>query len=462
MSPRSRSHATASHSATYAPVIAAVRVPPSACSTSQSSVIVRSPSARRSTQARSARPISRWISSVRPPCLPRAASRSLRVCVARGSMPYSAVTQPSPLPRRNAGAFASTLAVQSTRVSPNATRTEPSAWRVKRRSIRTSRSWSGARPLGRAGRVMACPAGSGRLDYHSPSTPRALPMIRSMTAFAACERAATGGTLACELRSVNHRFHELAVRLPEELRAIEPALRERVSQKLSRGKIDLVLRFRPSAGGRSELKMNHALVSQLATVARYVDGAFPGVRTDFIELLRYPGVVEEDALDQGGLQADALALLDATLGEFVGAREREGEKLAVVMRERIDGIERIVTQVREWLPQIRAALRGKLDAKLADLKLPLDPGRLEQEVVLNLQKIDVDEELDRLGSHVAEARRVFTLPEAVGRRLDFLMQEFNREANTLGSKSVDARTTQAAVELKVLIEQLREQVQNLE
>ena len=287
-------------------------------------------------------------------------------------------------------------------------------------------------------------------------------MIRSMTAFAACERAATGGQLACELRSVNHRFHELTVRAPEELRAIEPALRERGAQKVSRGKVDLVLRFRPVAGSRGELRLNQALLDQLAEAAQGAQGRFPGLRTEFTELLRYPGVVEEEALDQAGLQADALALLDETLAEFVAAREREGAKLAAVMRERIDGIERITGQVRDWLPEIRAALRAKLDGKLADLKLPLDPGRLEQEVVLNLQKIDVDEELDRLASHVAEARRVLGLPEAVGRRLDFLMQEFNREANTLGSKSVDSRTTQAAVELKVLIEQLREQVQNLE
>ncbi|GGA67157.1 hypothetical protein GCM10011521_01600 [Arenimonas soli] len=283
-----------------------------------------------------------------------------------------------------------------------------------------------------------------------------------MTAFAACERAATGGQLACELRSVNHRFHELAVRAPEELRAIEPALRERVAQKVSRGKVDMVLRFRPVAGSRAELKLNQALLDQLAEAAQGAQTRFPGLRTEFTELLRYPGVVEEEALDQAGLQADALALLDETLAEFVAAREREGAKLAAVMRERIDGIERITGQVRDWLPEIRAALRAKLDGRLADLKLPLDPGRLEQEVVLNLQKIDVDEELDRLASHVAEARRVLGLPEAVGRRLDFLMQEFNREANTLGSKSVDSRTTQAAVELKVLIEQLREQVQNLE
>jgi len=283
-------------------------------------------------------------------------------------------------------------------------------------------------------------------------------MIRSMTAFAACERAATGGQLACELRAVNHRFHELVVRAPEELRAIEPALRERVSQKVTRGKVDLVLRFRPAAGSRGELRLNQPLLDQLAEAAQAAQGRFPSLRTEFTELLRYPGVVEEEALDQ----ADALALLEETLAEFVAAREREGAKLAAVMRERIDGIERITGQVREWLPDIRAALRAKLDGKLADLKQPLEPGRLEQEVVLNLQKIDVDEELDRLASHVAEARRVLGLPEAVGRRLDFLMQEFNREANTLGSKSVDSRTTQAAVELKVLIEQLREQVQNLE
>jgi uncharacterized protein (TIGR00255 family) len=287
-------------------------------------------------------------------------------------------------------------------------------------------------------------------------------MIRSMTAFAACERAATGGTLGCELRAVNHRFHELGVRAPEELRATEPAMRERVAQKVSRGKIDLVLRFRPNVGARTELRVNAALLDQLAELANEAQRRFPGLRTEFTDLMRYPGVVDEDVLDQAGLQAEAMVLLDTTLAEFVAAREREGAKLAVVMRERLDGIERITTQIKGWLPDIRAALRAKLDTKLADLKLPLDPGRLEQEVVLNLQKIDVDEELDRLASHVAEARRVLDLPEAVGRRLDFLMQEFNREANTLGSKSVDSRTTQAAVELKVLIEQLREQVQNLE
>lgn len=287
-------------------------------------------------------------------------------------------------------------------------------------------------------------------------------MIRSMTAFAGSEAAATGGTLSCELRAVNHRYLELSVRLPEELRAVETSFRERVSQKVSRGKIDLSFRYRPSAGNVTDLKVNERLLDQLAQLSLRLAEKFPNPSTEITELLRFPGVLEEAPLDQSGLQSDAMALLDVTLKEFVASREREGGKLAAVMQEKIDGIEQIVAQVREWLPEIRTALRAKMEIKLADLKLPLDPGRLEQEVVLNLQKIDVDEELDRLTSHVSEARRIFKLPEAVGRRLDFLMQEFNREANTLGSKSVDSRTTQSAVELKVFIEQLREQVQNLE
>ena len=287
-------------------------------------------------------------------------------------------------------------------------------------------------------------------------------MIRSMTAFAACERAATGGQLGCELRAVNHRYLELSVRLPEELRPIENQIRERVARRVSRGKVDLAFRLRNAPGARPPMAVDEGLLDQLAMLARKLHPRFPDMRIDFVELLRFPGVLQEDAVDAAGLQAEALDLLETTLTEFSAAREREGASLATGMNERLDGIERISGQVKQWLPEIRVALRARLETKLADLKLPLDPGRLEQEVVLNLQKIDVDEELDRLASHVAEARRVLALPEAVGRRLDFLMQEFNREANTLGSKSVDARTTQAAVDLKVLIEQLREQVQNLE
>ena len=287
-------------------------------------------------------------------------------------------------------------------------------------------------------------------------------MIRSMTAFAGSEALATGGTLSCELRAVNHRYLELSVRLPEELRAVESSFRERVAQKVSRGKIDLSFRYRPTAGNVTDLKVNERLLEQLSQLSFRLADKFPEPRTEITELLRFPGVLEEAPLDQAGLQSEALVMLDLTLIEFVVSREREGEKLAAVMQEKINGIERIVAQVREWLPEIRVALRNKMEVKLADLKLPLDPGRLEQEVVLNLQKIDVDEELDRLTSHVAEARRIFKLPEAVGRRLDFLMQEFNREANTLGSKSAALELTAIAVDMKVAVEQMREQVQNLE
>jgi len=283
-----------------------------------------------------------------------------------------------------------------------------------------------------------------------------------MTAFASGERGTEWGSLSCELRAVNHRYLEVGMRLPDELRSLEPALRERLAARIGRGKLDLGFRFRAVAGRSGELRLNAGLLDQLAEAARETASRFPSQRIEFTELLRFPGVLEEAELDQQGLQAEALALLDQVIDGFVAAREREGSALETVMRERLDGIECCTAQVREWMPEIRAALRTRLETRLAELKQPLDPGRLEQELVLSLQKLDVDEELDRLASHITEARRILGLREAVGRRLDFLMQEFNREANTLGSKSVDARTSQVAVELKVLIEQLREQVQNIE
>jgi uncharacterized protein (TIGR00255 family) len=286
-------------------------------------------------------------------------------------------------------------------------------------------------------------------------------MIRSMTAFASAEADTPWGTLAFELRSVNHRYLELAPRLPEELRALEPALRERVQAKLTRGKVDVVLRFRPS-GAAVDLRLNDALLDRLERAAGVLGERFPKLATDFVALLGFPGVLVQDELDQEGLQQAALALLDRALADLTATRAREGERLAVLLRERLDAIARLVEQVRARLPEIRAALRARLQARLAEIAQPADPGRLEQELVLQLSRMDVDEELDRLAAHVAEARRVLALADAVGRRLDFLMQEFNREANTLASKSVDQHTTQAAVELKVLIEQMREQVQNIE
>lgn len=286
-------------------------------------------------------------------------------------------------------------------------------------------------------------------------------MIRSMTAFASGERATEWGVLGCELRAVNHRFLELGLRLPEELRTYEPMLRERVASRVSRGKLDLAMRLRaPDADGG--LHLNETMVAELSRLNIGLTARFPGLRTSLTELLQYPGVLQGRGVDPEALQGEVLALLDAVLDDFVATREREGGKLAVVIGERADAIARIAAEVRTLVPQIRIGQRQKLDARLADLSQPADPGRVEQELVMWLQKLDVDEELDRLDSHVSELRRILKQKEPVGRRLDFLLQEFNREANTLGSKSVDARTSNAAVELKVLIDQIREQIQNIE
>jgi uncharacterized protein (TIGR00255 family) len=292
-------------------------------------------------------------------------------------------------------------------------------------------------------------------------------MIRSMTAFASAETETPWGALAFELRSVNHRYLELNPRLPEELRAIEPALRERAAAKLTRGKVDINLRFRPIDPGAGEIRVDERMLEKLERVAALVGTRFASTTVNFTDLLAWPGVLVREEVDQDGLRHAALDLLERALDDMLATRQREGERLGVFLRERLDAVARAVADVRGWLPEIRVALRARLESRLAEIRQPadgvrLEPGRLEQELVLQLSRIDVDEELDRLSAHIAEARRVLALPDAVGRRLDFLMQEFNREANTLGSKSVDQRTTQAAVELKVLIEQMREQVQNIE
>ena len=286
-------------------------------------------------------------------------------------------------------------------------------------------------------------------------------MIRSMTAFASGERATPWGTLGCELRSVNHRFLEIGVRLHDELRSLEPVLRERIASRISRGKVDVTVRLRAPEGGNG-LQLDPTRLRELSELAIDMASRFPGLHTEFTQLLQFPGVLQAPVADAAALQEQALSLLDEVLDEFVASREREGGKLAAVINERVDGIARIAGEVRTLMPAIRAGQRVKLETRLSELSQPLEPGRLEQELVLWLQKLDVEEELDRLDSHVTEARRVLKLREAVGRRLDFLLQEFNREANTLGSKSVDARSSAAAVELKVLIDQVREQIQNLE
>jgi uncharacterized protein (TIGR00255 family) len=285
-------------------------------------------------------------------------------------------------------------------------------------------------------------------------------MIRSMTAYASAEATTSVGALSCELRTVNHRYLELSPRLPEELRVFESVLRERIAARLSRGKVDVTVRRGESRG--ESLQVDNAMVGRLSELALDLEARFPRMRIEFTELLRFPGVLQHAQIDQEAQQAALIDVLDRALDALTATREREGAKLGEILRERLNAIERIVTDVRGWMPEIRTALRARLESRLADLKQPVDPGRLEQELVLQVTRSDVDEELDRLSTHIAETRRVLGLKEPVGRRLDFLMQEFNREANTLGSKSVDARTTNAAVELKVLIEQMREQVQNIE
>ncbi len=286
-------------------------------------------------------------------------------------------------------------------------------------------------------------------------------MIRSMTAFASAEGPSELGLLSCELRTVNHRYLDVSLRLPEDLRALEPTLRERIGQHLARGKVDLGMRVRTDSHDAG-LALDEVLLQRLAGMHQQIRAHFPDAQVQTTELLRFPGVLRQSAVDRGALQAQVLAVLDQALDALGATREREGTQLAALLRERLDGIERQVAILRGLMPEIRDALRQRLESRLTDLAQPADPGRLEQELVLQVTRADVDEELDRLDTHVAEARRVLERDEPVGRRLDFLMQEFNREANTLGSKAVDTRSTQAAVELKVLIEQMREQVQNIE
>jgi uncharacterized protein (TIGR00255 family) len=289
-------------------------------------------------------------------------------------------------------------------------------------------------------------------------------MIRSMTGFASAERQFPFGRLTWELRSVNHRYLEVGFRVPEEFRVLEPDIRRILGEFLSRGKVDANLRFVAAADmASSSLELNE----QLATRLLQLHGQMKSIsgleqEPNLQAMLRWPGLIEECAPDPQPLHEAALQLLTETAAGLKSARTREGEQMDAAIRERLKNISEYVSQVREWLPDIREGLKQKLLSRVADLQQPLDPGRLEQEVAILSQKIDVDEELDRLDAHVHESLLVLQRDDPVGRRLDFLMQEFNRESNTLSSKSVDNRTTQAAVELKVAIEQMREQVQNIE
>ena len=288
-------------------------------------------------------------------------------------------------------------------------------------------------------------------------------MIKSMTAFARESENDAIGELVWELRTVNHRFLEIHVRLPEELRALETAVRGRITARLRRGKVDCSLRWSPAKGTSADLRVNRPLVEALLAALDDVAGMIGrGGEPAPLELLRWPGVIQEPERDLDAVSAAALGVLERTLDGLIGAREREGERLGVMLRERCELLGRCVARVRERMPMVIDGVRQRLSDRLSEIRGELDPGRLEQEMALLAARLDVDEEMDRLGAHVAEVGDVLGRDEPIGRRLDFLMQELNREANTLGSKSSDVEVTRESVEMKVPIEQMREQVQNLE
>lgn len=288
-------------------------------------------------------------------------------------------------------------------------------------------------------------------------------MISSMTSFSRRESRDELGELVCELRSVNHRYLELFVRLPEELRALEPLVRERVAARLGRGKVDCLFRFVPSKSATAGVAVNERFAQQIIDAAGEVGLLLhESVPPRAIDILRWPGVLETEELDLTPVHKRAAALLDETLDGLVESRQREGGRLAELIIQRCGAMREEVAKVKQLMPQLLVSLRDRLRARLAELTAELDEGRIEQEMVLLTQRLDVDEEMDRLQTHLDEVEAVLTRDEPVGRRLDFLMQELNREANTLGSKSNDVEMTRVSVELKVLIEQMREQIQNIE
>jgi uncharacterized protein (TIGR00255 family) len=284
-----------------------------------------------------------------------------------------------------------------------------------------------------------------------------------MTAFARGERTEHWGTAYWELRAVNNRYLDVTPRLPEEVRVIETSVRERVRARLSRGKVDCSLRLSLGAGSDASLEVDLDLARGVADATRKIDALLHDPsRVSALDVLRWPGVVQTQSPDINTLGKDVLDLLDEALEELVATREREGQHIAGLLAQRCEEIETITNAVRKRLPEVLAACRQRLRDRLAEFAEQLNEDRLEQEIALVAQKTDVAEELDRLDAHVKEVRRVLDEEQPAGRRLDFLMQELNREANTLGSKSIDTETTRASVDLKVLIEQMREQIQNVE
>ncbi len=288
-------------------------------------------------------------------------------------------------------------------------------------------------------------------------------MIASMTGFAAAAQESAHGSLAVELKTVNHRYLEFQTRIPEELRPLEPAMREAVGNKLTRGKVDCRVTFTPVSTAARSLVPDAQALASLRDAAHLVLEKFPEARAMSVsEILHWPGVLADESLSAEKLKEQVLGLLGRAIAELNASRVREGGKLEAVLRERLDSMAELVRAAGPLIPGAMRAFQDKLAAKLAEAGASPSDERVHQEVVLYAARIDVDEELQRLNTHIAEFRRVLDRGGACGKRLDFLCQELNREANTLGSKSVANEMTRTSVELKVLIEQIREQVQNIE
>ena len=292
-------------------------------------------------------------------------------------------------------------------------------------------------------------------------------MLSSMTGFArvedVCDQGDFEGNVSWELRSVNHRYLEINFRLPEEVRRIEPQLRKILQSKLARGKVDCSFRYQLADAQTAALELNEPLLESLIKQINHVNEKLPqATPAEAVDLLSWPGVVRSAETDMNSFHATCLELFKTATQQLVEMRGTEGVRLKDMLQERCDEITNIVKQVRKRYPQVIDAIRQKQKQRIEELNIDIDQQRFEQELVYTSQKLDVAEELDRLDSHLAEMSTIFNRKDPIGRRLDFLMQEFNREANTLASKSADIETTQASVDLKVLIEQMREQVQNIE
>jgi len=288
-------------------------------------------------------------------------------------------------------------------------------------------------------------------------------MVLSMTGYASQEYNTANGVLLVELRSVNHRYLELQLKLDDNLRAFEATVRELVQAKLGRGKVDCRLSLMRNIAADSTPQLNHTILQQIAESAKTAAQYFPHTQpVNMLEILQMPGVLTTAALDSDAIEADLKATLNTVLDDLIAAKAREGEKLKAIILDRLQEIEHLVVKVKPMMPNLIKQHQEKLTAKLNEATNSNDDERVRQEIVLFAQRIDVDEELVRLSSHIEEVKRILNATAAAGKRLDFLMQEMNREANTLGSKSVAIETSQISMELKVLIEQMREQIQNIE